>query len=182
MKYLKRFNECLMNPTHDQIVERDPLQEFSFYLSGRVNVLCIFAVEIIHELDHGFTAESINAERVERAESLMWLWVLGAYEIVRTMHQAKECFSEHLCQDLQNLKKVLASVRMPAAKMEKPGKKTPVTSNRSPSGWDVKNRDLLVGDPEEDTSASARWLLAEFDRVFCSIERKDVLAHHETSY
>jgi hypothetical protein len=65
------------------------------------------------------------------------------------MHQAKSCFSERLVQELGGLKKTLATIRMPAAKMEKPGKKAAVTSNRSPTGWNVENRDLLVNDPED---------------------------------
>lgn len=182
MKYLKRFKECLINPTYEQSVERDPLQVFSFYLSSRENILCTFAEEIIEHLDHGFAAECIDVRRIERAESLMWLWILGAYEIVRTMYQAKQCFSAQLQQDLHGLKKTLAHVRMPAAKMEKPGQNLPVSSNRSPSGWDVESRDLLVGDPDASANVSARWLLAEFDKVFCSITPTDILAHHETSY
>jgi hypothetical protein len=71
---------------------------------------------------------------------------------------------------------------MPAAKMEKPGKRTAVTSNRSPAGWDIENRDLLVNDPEESPNVSARWMLSEFDRVFSSITKSDVLAHHEKAY
>jgi hypothetical protein len=181
MKYLVRFQQCLINPTEEQIVERDPLSAFSNYLSGRVNVLCAFADEIIENLDKGFSAARIHGEWVTRAESLMWLWLLGAYEVVRTMYQAKQCFSERLAQDLQNLKKQLAAARMPAAKMEKPGKNQPVTSNRSACGWDVSNRDLLVNDPEENTKISARRLLDEFDRVFCSISKADVLSAHESS-
>ena len=182
MKYLERFKQCLINPTEDQVFDREPLMVFSFYLSGRVNVLCSLAKEIVENLDAGFSGECIDGGRVGRAESLMWLWVLGAYEVVRTMHQAKECFSERLAQELHDLKKSLATVRMPAAKMEKTGGKGVVPSNRSPSGWDVKNRDLLVNDPSESSNISARLMLAEFDRVFCSISRSDVLAHHEKSY
>jgi hypothetical protein len=99
------------------------------------------------------------------------------------MHQAKGCFSERLVEDLSRLKKTLATARMPAAKMEKPGNKSrPVTSNRSPTGWDVENRDLLVNDPEESPDMSARWMRSEFDRVFSSITKSDVLAHHEKAY
>ncbi len=115
-------------------------------------------------------------------ESLMWFWLLGAYEVVRTMHQSKVCFSERLAQELSGLKKMLAAARMPAAKMEKPGKKIAVTSNRSPAGWDADNRDLLINDPEERADISARWMLSEFDRVFSSISKSDVLAHHEAAY
>jgi hypothetical protein len=181
-RYLDRFQQILVNPTWAQTVEREPLIAFSHYLSGRVNVLCSFADEIVENLDKGFAGQRVDGGRVERAESLMWFWLLGAYEVVRTMHQDKGCFSERLVQDLCSLKKTLAIVRMPAAKMEKPGKKIAVTSNRSPSGWDVESRDLLVNDPEENPDISARWLLSEFDRVFSSITKTDVLAHHEKAY
>lgn len=182
MRYRERFKQCLINPTEEEIFNRDPVCLFSFYLSGRVNVLCAFADEIIENLEKGFSERCVDGESVERAESLMWLWLLGAYEVVRTMHQAKHCFSKRLTNDLQNLKRLLAIVRMPAAKMEKPGIKAAVTSNRSPCGWDVKNRDLLVNDPEESENISARRILVEFDRVFCSITKTDVLATHESSY
>jgi hypothetical protein len=71
---------------------------------------------------------------------------------------------------------------MPASKMEKPGKKIPVTSNRSPSGWDIKNGDLFINDPDSTPDISARFILAEFDRVLSSITKDDILGHHEESY
>lgn len=182
MKYRERFKECLINPISEQSFERDPISFFSFYLSGRVNVLCVFAEEVIENLDRGFSSQLIDGGSVERAESLMWLWLLGAYEIVRTMHQAKHCFSGRVASDIGNLKGLLAEIRMPAAKMEKLGRKVPVTSNRSPSGWDAQNHDLLLNDPEESKAISARHVLAEFDRVFCGITKADVLSTHEMSY
>ena len=182
MRYLQRFQQCHFNPTWEEIVKREPLIAFSHYLSGRVNVLCSFADEIIDNLDKGFSDQCVDGGRVERAESLMWFWLLGAYEVVRTMHQAKVCLSERLVQELSGLKKALATVRVPAAKMEKAGKKAAVTSNRSPAGWDIENRDLLVNDPEERPDISARWMLSEFDRVFSSITESDVLAHHTNAY
>ncbi len=182
MKYRERFQEVAFNPTWEQIVEREPLIAFSFYLSGRISVLSAFADEIIENLDVGFSGQGVNVGRIARAESLMWFWVLGAYEVIRTMHQAKECFSKKLIGDLSDLKKTLASVRMPAAKMEKQGKNVPVTSNRSPAGWDHKNRDLLLNDPEEHPDISARWILSKFDDVVSSITKSDVLAPHESAY
>jgi hypothetical protein len=88
----------------------------------------------------------------------MWLWTLGAYEVVRTMCQAKSCFSDRTMDQLTHLKKTLSAVRMPAAKMEKAGERVSVTSNRSPAGWDVANRDLLINDPDArpDVSISRR--------------------------
>src|SRR5437870_4462495 len=82
VRYMDRFQQVLVNPTWAQIVERDPLIEFSHYLSGRINVLCSFADEIIENLDKGFSGQCVDGGRVERAESLMWFWLLGAYEVV----------------------------------------------------------------------------------------------------
>jgi hypothetical protein len=181
MKYSKRNDICLVNPTAAEAELRDPLSNFSFYLSGRVSVLSGFADEIIENLDDGFNSSVVQGEKIGRAESLMWLWILGAYEIVRTMVQAEKCFSPEALNRLRKLKKSLAIVRMPASKMEKQGKRVPVTSNRSPSGWDVENKDLLVNDPEGHT-VSARNLLNDFDDTFCSIRKADILARHEDAY
>ena len=181
MKYSERYKVCLKNPSPAEMDLRDPLSTFSFYLSGRVNVLCGFADEIIENLDEGFLASSVDGGRISRAESLMWLWILGAYEIVRTMVQAEKCFSPEALKKLRVLKKSLSVVRMPASKMEKQGKRVPVTSNRSPAGWNVENKDLLVNDPEGD-DISARELFSNFDKTFCSIRKSDILARHEDTY
>jgi len=112
---------------------------------------------------------------------LAWLWTLGAYEVVRTMCQAEACFSPEVQFKLRTLKRELASVRMPAAKMEKAGKKSiPVTSNRSAVGIDLKNRDILIGDPSEDHST--RELMNNFYAIFSSLQVEDVLAPHESLY
>jgi hypothetical protein len=177
-----KFKSPLVNPTWEQIVDRDPLVAFSFYLSGRVHVLLDIADEIVENLDQGFSGECVHANQIERAETLMWLWLLGAYEIVRTMCQSKKCFTQQIFDELSQLKKTLAKVRMPAAKMEKPGINSPVTSDRSPAGWNVAYRDLLVNDPDSTDDVFARELLAEFDRVFSSIKASDILSRHEDAY
>jgi len=177
-----RSKEPLINPTWEELVEHDPLIAFSWYLAGRVRVLLSFADEIVRHLDEGFSGACIDGGRVDRAESLMWLWILGAYEVVRTMCQAEACFSARAISELRRLKKTLSVVRMPAAKMEKAGRKEPVTSNRSPSGWNISNRDLLVNDPDETPDTSARQLFAEFDRVMSSIAKDDVVAEHGQAY
>jgi len=124
-----RIKDVLINPTWEQVVEREPLIAFSHYLSGRTNVLLMLADEIIDNLDQGFSGAVVDGGRAARAEHLMWLWILGSYEVVRTMCQAKNCFSDKAFNELSGLKKTLSTIRMPAAKMEKSGKKAPVTSN-----------------------------------------------------
>jgi hypothetical protein len=104
-KYIHaRYFDVLENPTWDEVVDREPLLAFSFYLAGRINVLLSLADEIEENLDQGFSGSIVLADRIERSESLMWLWILGAYEVVRTMCQAKCCFSSKLQQELMLLK------------------------------------------------------------------------------
>lgn len=78
---------------------------------------------------------------------------------MRKCVQAKDCFSSQVFDELQRLKKSLSLVRMPAAKMEKPGKRVPVTPNRSSSRWDMQNKDLLINDPEETLHISDLFLM-----------------------
>jgi hypothetical protein len=173
--------KCLINPTEEEILTREPLIAFSFYLSGRNNVLLSVLDEIIENLDKGFTNNSIHGGLIGHASTLMWFWTLGAYEVIRTMCQAKECFSENFYEQISELKNDLAKARMPSSKMEKKGKKRiPVGSNRSPDGWDIPNKDLLVGDPENPMSG--RMLLEKYDNVLSSLTIEDVKAHHENAY
>ena len=181
MSKKKRFSEVLINPTEDELYEREPLMEFSFYLSGRNNVLLLTLDEIIENLDEGFSATPINVGGlIQKASDQMWFWTLGAYEVIRTISQARDCFSDEFNQRIVELKKELGKARMPSAKMEKQGKKVSVTSNRSPDGWDFENRDLLIGDP--DDIVSARCLLQMYDDVISSLKRKDVIKQHSDSY
>jgi hypothetical protein len=98
----------LLNPTGDQMVERDPLIAFSWYLSGRKNVLLAIAAEIVENLDQACSGPVVDGGRFERAESLMWLWTLGAYEVVRAMCQAKSCFLKKAWDELDRFKKSLS--------------------------------------------------------------------------
>jgi len=51
VRYLERFQHTLIDPTWAEIVEREPLMALSHYLAGRISVLCVFADEIIENLD-----------------------------------------------------------------------------------------------------------------------------------
>lgn len=170
-----------MNPTWEEMVDRDPLISFSWYLSGRVGCVLELGREVGENLDLAFSEHAIDGGRFGRAERLMWFWTLGAYEVVRTMCQASECFSPELASQLGSLKKELVQARMPAAKMEQPGKKQPVTSNRSPGAWDIPTRDLLIGDPTTPM-ISARKLLKRFEVVISSITPGDIRGDHEDSF
>lgn len=170
----------LIDQSWEEFERQNPLVKFSFYLWGRVRVLFDIRIEILQCLDNAFASDLVAHESLSRAEMLSWLWILGAYEVVRTMCQADTCFSLEAAAKLRTLKRKLAIVRMPAAKMEKIGKSIPVTSGRSAAGIDLKNKDILVGDPSE--GHSARELLNHFYTVFSSLQEDDILAQHESRY
>ena len=177
----RRINRTLINPTEEERLKREPLIKFSFYLSERNNSVISLLDEIIELLDDGFKSKnSIDGIKIGDASSKMWFWTLGAYEIIRTMSQAKGCFSQSFLSKIDILKRELAIVRMPSAKMEKKGKKEAVNSNRSPDGWDISNKDLLIGDPEN--SISSRSLLKRYDDLMTDLKPTDILKKHEEQY
>lgn len=179
MNYRKNI-EYLVNPTQEEILEREPLIAFSFYLSNKNNLLLHLSDEILENLDKGF-GEKINTKLIGEASFWTWFWTLGAYEVVRTISQAKECFSDAFITKINILKKQLAIVRMPSAKMEEQGSSNkPVNSNRSPDGWDIENKDLLIGSPINPKST--RKLIELYDKTLCSLKSEDVIKHHQESY
>ena len=163
----------------DALESHLPLAKFSFYLSGRVSCVKSLGGEIIEDLDRAF-GETIEFALLTRAEMLFWFWLLGAYEIVRTMCHTSDCFDEHYVSELKLLKMKLELARMPAAKMEPRRKPIPVSSSRSPAEIQSDNRDLLVGNPDGETQ-SCRHLIISFERVICEIDSSQILKRHEDS-
>lgn len=154
---------------------------FSRYLAGRNAALLVMAREILGLLD---TCDSGEAPARGRASDLMWLWTLGAYEVVRTMCQAQVCFSPRFFRAAAALKVDLERVRVPSTKMERikynrRDRSIPVASEREADLWDGQHRDLLVGDPAD--AVSARMLLGRYARVMSTLTAEDVLASHEVS-
>ena len=168
-----------MADSSGQLQDVLPLSSFSFYLSGRVSCVKSLGEEIIENLDCAFI-EVIQFERLSRAEMLFWFWLLGAYEIVRTMTHTDDCFAKHYADLLKDLKKRLEFVRMPAAKMEPRRNSMPVISNRSPAAINHEERDLLIGDPDGELD-SCRDLIRTFNELIRQADSSTILKRHEDS-
>lgn len=159
-----------------------PLAAFSVYLAGRHQVLLSISREIVDHLD---ACGSGTSEARRRASDLMWLWTLGVYEVVRTMCQARVCFSASFYVAISDLKFELERVRVPSTKMERirydrKARAVPVGSNREADVWDDGNKDLRVGDPVD--AVSARLLLGHYQRVMNLLTAGDVIMRHEDSF
>jgi hypothetical protein len=146
-----------------------PLARFSRYLATRHALLVDVADEIRARLDAGDAA---------RASDRMWLWVLGAYEVTRTMTQWPASFSAELGRAVSDLKADLERVRVPTTKLERVryDRRAPpvaVDPDRPPDTWDAARRDLLVGDPGDPFSA--RRLIERYVEVMGAMREEDVL-------
>ncbi len=121
-----------MDDDHKKIIEKTPLIRFSLYTVAQVQTLKNVGEEII-DLSKDWTEKITNTMRVY---DLFWLWVLGTYEVLRTMDQHKACFSAQLQIKIGVQKRYLADIRMPFAKQEMRGSGDPVYAELSISGFD----------------------------------------------
>ena len=181
-----------MNETSDTIermLDENPLLVFSCYTHGQKEILDELGAEIVALLDNGILAREdgrvvVDGRFFKQAYGKFWLWVLGAYEMVRTMDQAKSCFTQSLAGEINQLKKQLSLLRMPFAKQElagkRQGKRQPVGAEPSVAGVDHAAKDFKyrVG----DQILTMRGMIAEFGNVFAGVNRANVVADHRTAY
>lgn len=124
------------------LAKKNPLLAFSVYTQIHVDCLLSVGQEICQVLDASFSEEGFNGREFNRTYGLIWLWVLGSYEVFRTMDAASACFSAELSTQISQYKKHIAKLRIPFAKQEKRGKKAYVDAEPSVSSMDSRQKDL----------------------------------------
>jgi hypothetical protein len=181
------MNEPKDNPIVQRMFESAPLIRYSVYTHVQCQCLDALEHELHTTLDASFTPTpdgtsplSIDASHFTRASGHFWLWMLGAYEVVRTMCQTPDCFSPQLLGRLRELKRLLAAVRMPFAKQELAGSQEPVAAEPSVSGVRGPPADLAFRIRGRDYTV--RQLTSRWRQVFASIAPADVLADRRVYY
>ena len=167
-------------PIVERMLDENPLIAFSPFTHGQVEILRDLATRLFAELDRTIGAGQVDGQGFQRCYAMFWLWVLGAYEVTRTMSQARSCFSEQLASRITEFKKRIAKLRMPFAKQEYAGRKQPIGAEPSVSGIDCDARDFSFA--VEQQLFSVRETIAEFLAVFDGIKRDDILRDHRRSY
>src|SRR6266478_2222182 len=170
----------MSDPLVERMFNENPLIAFSPFTHGQVEILRDLSTRLFAELDRAIDAGEVDGQGFQRAYAMFWLWVLGAYEVTRTMSQARSCFSEQLASRVTEFKKRIAKLRMPFAKQEYAGRKQPIGGEASVSGIDCDARDFTFA--IEQQLFSVRGTVAEFLAVFDSIKREDILLDHRRSY
>lgn len=167
--------------TNENFVERVyaacPLVIFSVYTDIQCTVIRKLGQSILAALDQGIREEdgktSVDGEMFNRVYGDFWLWVLGAFEIVRTMEGAKECFSPRLQDELRTFKRKIVFLRSPFTKQMLAGARTKIRAE--PSIADIEHSPPNMIFSVESQRFSVRDLCTHFEAMIASIRREDVL-------
>jgi len=162
------------HPTIDEVLKMNPLLRFSVYTQAQVDAIKRLSAEIVELLDQSMSPGTVDGPGFQRIYGLFWLWVLGVYEIVRTMSEQKNCFSEKLKTEIASFKATISLLRMPFAKQQFRGRKVPISNENSVYGFDTTKRDMSFN--VEGTVVSVREIMQAFDEFIQSITASDVLS------
>lgn len=172
---------CITLPfmTDDQVLQdiwkRGPLIHFSVYSHLQVEALRRLSSEICEHLDTSISAQGIDGAGFQRTYGLFWLWVLGAYEMTRTLSEYKKCFSDLFQGEIAHFKSTISVLRMPFAKQQFQGRdKRPISAEASIYGVDTTNKDLSF--QIDGKEIWVRVTLAEFERFMGAVTVDDVLS------
>lgn len=114
----------MTNETIEKMLNESPLVIFSIYTEAQFQSLLL----VRRELSSIKPEKRLNGSYVVTDQTkyyaMFWLWVLGAYEVLRTMSENKDCFDEATSQELLKQKRKIAKLRMPFAKQQLSGENT----------------------------------------------------------
>tara|TARA_R110000803_G_scaffold65637_1_gene126785 strand:- start:219 stop:692 length:474 start_codon:yes stop_codon:yes gene_type:complete len=102
----------------DNFYESKPLAVFSVDTQIQVDYL----IKLGGEIDEKLRSYTGVVHNFDDTYGRFWLWLLGAYEVTRTLSQHADSLDPNFAQKLKELKQYLAEVRMPFAKQEYRGK------------------------------------------------------------
>ena len=158
------------------MLKRAPLVRFSLYSHAQVDAVKWLSSDLLARLDVCVSDGAVDGEGFQHIYGLFWLWVLGAYEVTRTMSEYKTCFSERLQGDIASFKKSISVLRIPFAKQQFQGRdKRPIAGENSVYALDTKKKDLCF--EIEGKNIWMRDLIEEFDGFVGSITIDDVLGN-----
>ncbi|WP_299555475.1 hypothetical protein [uncultured Tateyamaria sp.] len=120
------------------ILEENPLLGFSIYTSTQVQALGRKAVEL-KEIAASWGPDESGSLVIHDFTDYydnFWFWVLGAFEVIRTLDQHSDCFREKKMEELREIKRELKRVRIPFAKQELANNGRPIFAELSVIGFD----------------------------------------------
>jgi hypothetical protein len=172
-EFLRRF-KMMSEDSPTAFLARYPLVRFSVYSQIQAQTLIDLSVEITGLMESSIKdGQFVDGSNIQLIYGRFWLWVLGAYEVSRTMSEYKSCFSGALNRRVSAFKAQISILRMPFAKLQFKGSDMPINGEASISGIDIETKDFVfhVGDKR----FPMRWLMNEFVSLVASIRPEDVV-------
>ena len=168
-----------MNDAPESVVQAAlrsrPLLRFSAYTAIQADIVRNLSAEIRSVLDDAFRVSGqVQGDSFSRAYGLFWLWVLGSYEVVRTMSSAPTCFTASAFVKIRAYKKRIAVLRIPFAKQQYRGEATAIRAEASVWGIDQDAKDLKF--EVKDRVITIRTMLDDFDELITALTPDDVLS------
>lgn len=157
-----------------EIYEHDPLLRFSIYSAVQARTVRRLGQDLLSHLDRSLAVPGQIEGPHEEFYGNLWLWVLAAYEVVRTMAQARHCFSRDAHARILAYKRTLATLRIPFAKQEFAGSREVISGEASIYGFDFARRDVQF--QVRGVALSVRDLITQFDDLIGSLTISDILA------
>lgn len=149
----------------EELFRLKPLSAFSIYTQGQADYLVGVGKKLCEKFD---TYDNV-IDDFSDTYGLFWLWVLGAYEVIRTLSQHSGEFEPGFVEELLKLKKFIAEVRMPFAKQQYRGREEFIFGDLSVVGCDKDFKFVIDGKP-----VSARKVIDRFVVFIESIELKHI--------
>jgi hypothetical protein len=168
-------------PAIEAMLDATPLLSFSVYTPAHIQNLNVLR-KMMNDLSTRTNGDdALKVSNYQEYYAFFWFWVLGAYEILRTMDQHKEtcfCATKHI--EIRRHKKALSRIRIPFAKQELEGENKNV--HEHPTKFWGENSVCGV-DVEKGWAFSVKgnsvWtyeLINETHNFLNSFHRSDILA------
>ncbi len=155
----------------------EPLAKFSIYTQIQVKHLWKLSIEIFELLDHSMSDGAFYVGEENNLNHLygdFWLWVIGSYEVARTISQYSTCFSETYAAEVLAFKRQIVGLRIPFAKLELQGRSNqPIKNEGSIYSMDIQKKDMYFR--VEEKIFSVRSLISEFNHITKNVKLADVL-------
>jgi hypothetical protein len=162
-----------VNESLQIMYEDNPISAFSVYSQVQVDFLIKYGDEISISLAEAMDGEVIDGKKLfNDVYGMIWLWILGAYEVTRTMDEASECFTDDIQPLLKDLKIMLAKIRMPMTKQLKRGRNELNSGEPSISASDIDKKDIAFTVDGEDLYF--REMYSHFKSVMSSIKLSNI--------
>jgi hypothetical protein len=138
-------------------------------ISADTQIQVDYLVKLGGEIDEKLRSYTGVINDFDDTYGRFWLWLLGAYEVTRTLAQQADSLDPSFAKKLKELKRYLAEVRMPFAKQEYRGRAEKIGNDLCVVNFQQDMEFIIDGKP-----VSARSVIDRVVIFFLSIDIEDL--------